>query len=457
MPSQEELVVKSLGARSVASPLKLSTVPNDEIADFVPDSARVLMAVETEVGREVDTSLQLEKAGPRQQIYFDPKRTRVGLVTCGGLCPGLNNVIRSMVLELYYTYQVREVIGYRYGYEGLNRERGAKAQSLRVEDVRHIHRQGGSLLGVSRGAEDAKVVVNTLEADDVQILFAIGGDGTLKGAHAIQQEIERRGLDIAVVGVPKTIDNDVDYIDKTFGFETAVEVAKMAIDGAHTEALSARNGIGLVKLMGRDSGFIAAYATLASLEVNFCMVPEVHFDLHGPDGLLLALERRLRERGHAVIVVAEGCAKSLVTEAAERDASGNVRYADRNLDIGLRLKAECSDHFRKIGLPFTLKYIDPSYIIRSGPANASDSIFCDVLARQAVHAGMAGKTDVVIGRIHNVFTHVPIPLATERRKQIDPDSGLWLAVTETTGQASLSNVPVSRRAEMWHREKSPRR
>jgi 6-phosphofructokinase 1 len=457
MPTPEELSIKTLGERTIPSPLKLSTLPDDEIADFVPDAARVLMNAETEVGKQIDTSLQLEKAGPRQRIFFEPGQTRVGIVTCGGLCPGLNSVIRSMVLELHYTYRVREVLGYRYGYEGLNRDHGVKPISLGVDAVRHIHTHGGSVLGVSRGAEDPRVLVNTLEAHDVQVLFAIGGDGTLRGAHAIHEEVERRGATIAIVGVPKTIDNDIDYVDKTFGFETAIEVAKLAIDGAHTEALSARNGIGLVKLMGRDSGFIAAAATLASLEVNFCLVPEVHFDLQGPNGLFLALERRLRDRGHAVIVVAEGCARSLVDEAAERDASGNVRYRSAGLDIGLRLKEALSGYIKSIGMPSTLKYIDPSYMIRSGPANANDSIFCDILARHAVHAGMAGKTDLVIGRRHGIFTHVPLQLATARRKQIDPDSGLWLAVTETTGQPTLSNMPLSRRTDAWHQEQAARR
>jgi 6-phosphofructokinase 1 len=457
MPTQAELQIKTLGEASYASPLKLSTVPNDEVADFVPDDARVLINVETCCGQPVDTSAQLEKAGPRQRLFFNPSETRVGIVTCGGLCPGLNNVIRSMVLELRHTYRVKEIIGYRYGYEGLDRDKRVAPMVLTVDDVRHVHNQGGSFLGVARGAVSPQTMVDTLLADEVHVLFAVGGDGTLKGAHAIHEEAAKRGLKIAVVGVPKTIDNDVDFVDKTFGFDTAVEVAKVALDGAHTEALSARNGIGLVKLMGRDSGFIAASATLASLEVNFCLVPEVHFDLDGPTGLLAALEQRLRERGHALIVVAEGCAKYMVASDAERDASGNVRYASADLDIGPRLKDAIGKYFKQVGMPTTLKYIDPSYMIRSGPANASDSIFCDILARHAVHAGMAGKTDLVIGRLHNVFTHVPLPLATTRRKQIDPDSGLWLAVTETTGQPSLSNVPMSRRADLWYQEVGARR
>jgi 6-phosphofructokinase 1 len=281
-------------------------------------------------------------------------------------------------------------------------------------------------------------MVDQLERLGVNVLFAIGGDGTLRGAHAIHEEAARRGLRIAVVGVPKTIDNDVPYVDKTFGYDSAVEVASRVIDAAHTEAIGAFNGIGLVKLMGRDSGFIAAAATLASREVNYCLVPEVPFDLEGERGLLAALERRLHDRHHAVVVVAEGCGASLTSEGTERDASGNVRYAASGADVGPRLRDALTRHFAAIKMPTSIKYIDPSYIVRGVPANAQDAIFCDALARHAVHAGMAGKTDVVIGRLHRVFTHTPLPVATSQKKRIDPDGGLWLAVTEATGQPRLA-------------------
>lgn len=445
MLTAQDFKVKNLGERTIPSPLNLSTVAGDQIADYVPDAARVLHDVELMEGRAVDASIAFEKAGPRRQIFFDPSRTKAALVTCGGLCPGLNHVIRSIVLQLCFNYRVKQTIGFRYGFRGLNPERGLAPMPLNPEAVRNIHATGGSILGTSRGAESPATMVDTLEREGVNVLFVIGGDGTLRGAHAIHQEIERRGLPIAVVGVPKTIDNDIAYVDRTFGFDTAVEVARMALDGAHTEAVSALNGIGLVKVMGRDAGFIAATATLASLDVNFCLIPEVHFDMQGPHGLLAALERRLRERQHALIVVAEGCAKQISTNLA-RDASGNVSYAASDLDIGVYLKNEITTHFRQSGLPITIKYIDPSYMIRSVPANASDSIHCDILARQAVDAAMAGKTDIVIGRSHNVFTHVPLPLATSHSKRIDPDSALWLSVTETTGQPDLSNIPLSRRA-----------
>jgi len=438
------LKITTLGERSVASPLGLSTTPGDELSDYVPDGARVLVHAEVLDGQIPETSLRFEKAGPRERIFFAPALTRAAIVTCGGLCPGLNNVIRSMVLELHHKYQVAEVLGFRYGYQGLGAQ-CYEPERLTPEFVRSIHTVGGSALGTSRGAEPPAIMVDTLLRHRVDLLFAIGGDGTLRGAHAIHEEVARRHLPIAIVGVPKTIDNDVAYVDKTFGFDTAVEVARLALDGAHTEAISAYNGIGLVKVMGRDAGFIAASATLASLEVNFCLIPEVHFELEGPHGLYAALERRLAERKHALVVVAEGCASTMLAESG-KDASGNASYSGGKVDVGAALRDGIVSAFKARGIPVTVKYIDPSYMIRSVPANASDSIFCDMLARHAVHAGMAGKTDLVIGRWHALFTHVPLALATSVKKSVDPDGALWLAVGEATGQPSLSHLSPAMRA-----------
>lgn len=431
-----DLNVATLGERNVPSPLGLSTLPGDWIADYVPDDMRVAYEVECRAGGRFNPAM-FEKAGPRETIFFDPARTRVGIVTCGGLCPGINNVVRSIVLELHHKYRTAGVVGFRYGYQGLDPKGGVEPQILRPADVAHVHRQGGSMLGLSRGAHDVGVMVDTLVAQGIDILFAIGGDGTLRGAHAIAGEVRRRGLPIAVVAVPKTVDNDIEFIDETFGYETAVDVARIAVDAAHTEAINAFNGVGIVKLMGRDAGFIAAAATLASRDVNYCLIPEVPFELEGPNGLLAVLERRLESRRHALIVVAEGCAKSLAGPNAARDASGNVRYGGKNLDIGTHLRDLISAHLETRKIPATVKYIDPSYMIRSVPANAHDAIFCDALARNAVHAGMAGKTDLVIGSVHRIFTHVPLAVVTGRRKQVNPDGSLWLSVTEATGQPPL--------------------
>ena len=369
----------------------------------------------------------MEVAGPREQIFFDPSRLKTGIVTCGGLCPGLNNVIRAIVLSLYYHYGVTTVYGFRYGYEGLSRRFGHTPLELTPAAVNDIHEFGGTILGSSRGPQDPADMVDTLERMQVDLLFTIGGDGTLRGAQAIHREAARRGLNLAVIAIPKTIDNDISFIQTTFGFETAVAEAKRSTNGAHSEAVGARNGIGLVKLMGRDSGFIAAYSVLVDNQVNFCLVPEVPFSL---EFLLQAIKQRLERRGHAVIVAAEGAGQDLLAGTGERDASGNLKYGD----IGLFLRDRIKEYFQKNRVDVNLKYIDPSYTIRSLPANPRDSAFCLLLAHSAVHAGMAGRTNMVVGFWNNTFTHVPISLAVSSRKKIDPQGRLWNSVVASTGQ-----------------------
>lgn len=369
----------------------------------------------------------MELAGPRQKIFFDPKSIACGIVSCGGLCPGINNVIRAVTISLYHHYGVRKIFGFRYGYEGLAKRHGHAPIVLDPEAVNQIGELGGTVLGSSRGPQDPGEMVDYLEELGVRILFTIGGDGTLKGAGAIAAEARRRGLQLSVIGIPKTIDNDISFINKTFGFETAVAEAQRAIDAAHAEATGARNGIGLVKLMGRDSGFIAADATLVNGQVNYCLVPEVPIDL---EGLLRSLNERLENRGHAVIVVAEGAGQELLETSGGHDSSGNAKLAD----IGTWLRNTINEYFVRSGREITLKYIDPSYIIRSQPANSHDSAFCLLLGHNAVHAGMSGRTNIVMGVWNNQFTHVPIKLATRQRKKIDPEGWFWSSLLASTGQ-----------------------
>lgn len=368
-----------------------------------------------------------EKAGPREKIYFDPSKLKCGIVTCGGLCPGLNDVIRAIVMSLFHHYGVCSVFGFLYGYEGLSYRYKHTPLELTPQSVARIHEEGGTILGSSRGPQDVSEMVDTLERMNVGILFVIGGDGTLRGGQALSEEIRKRGLKIAVVGVPKTIDNDISYVERSFGFETAVTEAGGAILSAHTEAKGARNGVGLVKLMGRESGFIAAYASVAYNDVNYCLIPEVPFRL---EGLLHIIEERLQRKGHAVILVGEGAGQDLMQKAEEKDASGNIRFSD----IGMFLRDKINSHFKSLGKDLTLKYIDPSYTIRSVPANAHDSAFCLLLGQNAVHAGMTGRTNMVVGDWGGAFTHVPIPLAVSRRKKIDPDGPVWNTVLASTGQ-----------------------
>jgi 6-phosphofructokinase 1 len=373
----------------------------------------------------------MECAGPRQMLHFDPATVACGIVTCGGLCPGVNDVIRAIVLSLYHHYGVRTVYGFRYGYEGLVRRHGHVPLELTPESVNRINELGGSILGSSRGPQSPADMVQTLRELKVGILFTIGGDGTLRGAQAINDEAARGGLTLSVIGIPKTIDNDVSFIQKTFGFETAVSEARRATYAANTEAESARNGIGLVKLMGRDSGFIAAFSVLVDGQVNFCLVPEVPFTL---DRFLPALAARLERRGHAVVVVAEGAGQELMNVSGEKDASGNVKYGD----IGIFLRDEIKAYFSRTGVDISLKYIDPSYTIRSLPATPHDSAFCLLLGHSAVHAGMSGRTGMVVGFWNHQFTHVPISRAVSSRKKIDPDGSLWSSVLASTGQGDLS-------------------
>ncbi len=398
---------------------------------FVTDDDQVLLASTLrELGAAGSDAPTFEMAGPREKIFFDPRKTRGGIVTCGGLCPGINDVIRSLVMTLSYAYGVPKILGFRYGYRGLSSAGKGSALELTPEKVKNIHEDGGTLLGSSRGPQDVWEMVDTLVEFGVNLLFAVGGDGTLKGASAIAEEIARRGLEIAVIGIPKTIDNDLEWVTQSFGFNTAVEEARKAITAAHAEAIGALNGIGLVKLMGRHAGSIAAQAVLASGDANFCLVPEVPFRLEGKGGFLQALEERLRHKRHAVIVVAEGAGQDLMEKSGERqrDASGNVRLKD----IGDFLQEHIVRFLKERKLEMTLKYIDPSYIIRSLPANAFDSGFCLVLGQQAVHAAMAGKTQIMIGHWNRHFTHVPLEMATKRRRQLDEKT--WQRVLEATGQ-----------------------
>jgi 6-phosphofructokinase 1 len=418
-----DFTISKLGECRVATPMSG--------VQFTGDHENVLYHSDF---NEIDAYLQkslcppfFEAAGPRKMIYHDPSKLKCGIITCGGLCPGLNDVIRAVVLSLIHHYDVQTIFGFRYGYEGISCQHSHRPLELTSENVDNIHGRGGTILGSSRGPQNISQMVDTLERMNIGVLFTIGGDGTLRGAKAIADEIEQRGLKIGVIGIPKTIDNDISCVQHSFGFQTAVSEAARVIYSAHSEAHSARNGIGLVKLMGRHSGFISAYATLASGDVDFCLIPEIPFTMNG---ITACLKRRLMEKHHSVIVVAEGAGQELMKVASKQDASGNARLGD----IGLFLKHHILEYFGKEGTDVTLKYLDPSYSIRSLPANAYDSVFCLKLGHNAVHAGMAGRTNMVVGYWGHEFTHVPISAAVSKRHQINPKGKNWTGVILTTGQ-----------------------
>ncbi|PIE91360.1 MAG: diphosphate--fructose-6-phosphate 1-phosphotransferase [Acidobacteria bacterium] len=430
-----DFLVKNLGKREFSA-FDLPGLTKMGISHFfVDDKDRIPLNFSFLEGQDFDQELAFERAGAREKLYFNASKTKAGIVTCGGICPGINDVIRALVMNLYHLYGVKSITGFQYGYAGLNPANGLYPIMLEPSIVKDIHTTGGSMLGSSRGAVDPDIMVETLRRLRINILFTIGGDGTQTGAHLIYEAAQKKGYKLSVIGVPKTIDNDINYVHKTFGLDTAVEVGRNALDCAHTEARGAMNGIGLVKVMGRDSGYIAALSALASFNVNYVLVPEVPFDLEGEGALLEHLENRLRNRGHAVIVVAEGAGMHLIEDRNTRlkkDKSGNILHSD----IGVYLKERIKDYFSQREMEHTVKYIDPSYTLRSIPANANDSIFAGTLAHNAVHAAMAGKTDIIVGSWYNQFVHVPIPLAIKERKKIDPNGVLWMNVLQATGMPS---------------------
>ena len=432
--------IENLGPCKLPSPLHLSTRLNDFVANYVDDNDKIIYNIDQKLEAN-GTDLKavfvreqlLEKAGPREKIYFDPKKVCAGIVTCGGLCPGLNDVIRSLVMTLWFQYGVKNILGIPFGYCGFLPEYGYEPIHLNPNLVSTIHQHGGTILGSSRGGADTVAIVDAIEQLNINILFTIGGDGTQHGAYKLYEEATKRGRKLAVIGIPKTIDNDLSFIQRSFGFETAVSQAVKVVNAAHTEARGAIHGIGLVKVMGRESGFIAANTALASNDVNYVLVPEVPFELEGPNGLWEHLKKRLIARNHAVILVAEGAGQELLKASNETDASGNKILSD----IGIFLKTKIAEFAKRDGLMINLKYIDPSYIIRGSEANPNDSIYCSRLGAHAVHAAMCGKTGVLMSMLHDRYVHVPIKLAIGRRNVIDPEGDLWRDVIIQTGQPPL--------------------
>lgn len=426
--------IAHLGKRTFRSPLKIDNFTNDNKKLLFNTRLDSYLSVTDKKG--LPPSVEL--AGPRDKLFFNPAETKAAIVTCGGLCPGINDVIRSITTALYFNYNVKNIVGVKYGLRGLNPDFKHELVRLSPEVVKDIGSFGGSILSTSRGPQDVRVIVDYLTTLNINILFCIGGDGTIRAAEKITAEINKRHLKIAVVCIPKTIDNDLHLIQKSFGFDTAIEKAAEAIKSAHVEARGMFNGIGLIKIMGRHSGHIAAYAALAQSDVNFVLIPEVPFDLEGKNGFLTTLKKRMASRGHAVIIVAEGAGQDLLKKnnlPSEKDASGNIRL----LDIGLYLRQAIENYFKKETMEINLKYIEPSYLIRSVPSNASDDIYCNMLGQYAVHAGMAGKTGILVGLMKDEYVHLPLKAVASGRK-IDPRSDIWLRVMETTGQpASMKN------------------
>lgn len=436
MSESYDFSIEELGERKIESPINLSKVQGDFIANYVSDNDFIRYKADVNLGEQdpVERSQVFEKAGPREYIYFTPQHVHAGIVTCGGLCPGINDVLRAIVRCLWYRYGVRRISGIRFGYKGFLPEYGFDVKALDPDIVDDIHKLGGTILGTARGGgKQVTEIVDAMERLNLNMLFTIGGDGTQRGALDIANEVIRRKLKIAVVGIPKTVDNDFSFIQKSFGFDTAVSKAVEAVTAAHMEAHSQINGVGLVKVMGRESGFIAAHTAMASHEVNFVLIPEVPFELEGENGLLAHLEKRLQRRNHAVIVVAEGAMQDTLLKEKKTDESGNLKM----VDVGTYLRDKIQKHFDAKGVEINMKYIDPSYTIRSSPAEPVDSIYCERLGNAAVHAAMAGKTKLVIGLVNNAFVHLPTKMVVIRRNHVDPEGNQWRDTLEATHQPIL--------------------
>jgi len=431
-----DFTIEKLGKSAINSPIKMAKKAGGGIAAYVADDQLIRLNTSITPGPQniIKKAHALECAGPRELIYFTPAHVHAGIVSCGGLCPGINDVIRAVVRCLWYRYGVHRISGIRYGYLGFLPEYQFPVRQLDPSIVDDIHKFGGTFLGSARGGgREVSQIVDTMERLNLNMLFTIGGDGTQRGTVDIAEEIDRRRLKIAMIGIPKTVDNDFAIIDRSFGFNTAVAKAVEVVKAAHVEAASAINGIGLVKVMGRDSGFIAAHTALASHEVNFVLVPEIPFNLEGYNGFLSHLEERLKKRNHAVIIVAEGAMQDKLLKEKKTDAGGNVKM----VDVGVYIRSRIIKYFEEKKKEINLKYIDPSYAIRSAPADPDDSIYCERLGNAAVHAAMAGKTKLIIGLVNNEFVHLPIRTVITHRNKINPESSMWRDTLDAVNQPAM--------------------
>ncbi|KAI5062924.1 hypothetical protein GOP47_0021471 [Adiantum capillus-veneris] len=424
--------------KAYPSPLQYNSAYSAMKQYFV-DPGEVVARNVVEKFSSVGDGMYFRRAGPSEKVYFKPEEVHACIVTCGGLCPGLNTVIREIVCGLWNQFGVENIIGMEGGYRGFYARNTIQLDPKIVND---IHKRGGTILGTSRGGHHTAKIVNSIQDRGINQVYIVGGEGTQKGASFIYEEIRRRDLKVCIAGIPKTIDNDIDIIDRSFGFDTAVEEAQRAINAAHVEAESIQNGVGLVKLMGRYSGHIAMYATLASRDVDCCLIPEVPFYLEGEGGLYEYIERRLHENKHVVIVVAEGAGQDLMIQNGAAlpkcDASGNKQL----LDVGLWLAQKLKDHFsdRKEGI--YLKYIDPTYMIRAIPSNASDNIYCTLLAQSAINGAMAGYSGFTVGPVNGRHAYIPTSRITENPKRISIADRMWARLLSSTNQPDFT----------WHEE-----
>ena len=386
------------------------------------------------------------EAGPRRMLFHEPQSVRAVVVTSGGLAPGLNCVVHGIVTRHWNTYGVNAarrggIFGIYDGFVGLyNKPLDKTPASLRPEITEPWLDRGGSMLGARRFHEQelgelADQITANLALNDINILYVIGGDGSLKVAHEIAQRAKARN--ISVVGIPKTMDNDVLWVWQSFGFNTAVQKAAEVVNTMHAEAESTRR-VGLIELFGAESGFVAANATLASGHVDLVLVPEIFLALC-PQQCEALLDRfieylsqtvRSKERAHAIVVLAEGVGELFKQRQVKL---GGQPVSGKNFAGELRdfLQGGLKDPLGRVVDVFVNQ---PRHNIRAVPANAYDQIYCARLGALAVDNALAGYTDVMVSQWLTEYVLVPLELVALGKKSIPPGGMFWKQVVSSTGQ-----------------------
>uniref|UniRef100_A0A7S1RYX3 Phosphofructokinase domain-containing protein n=1 Tax=Alexandrium catenella TaxID=2925 RepID=A0A7S1RYX3_ALECA len=417
----EQKVNKFLNPMAVAWP-NMNFLNPDELVQ-----GHIIMNDSKQASRPSATSKGCVRANACKEIWWDPSEVRAAVVTCGGLCPGLNSIIREVTNTLWHQYDVRHIYGIQAGYNGLSNPEKHKPIQLSPDKVRDIHMKGGSILKAGRGGFNPEQICDRLERLGINMVFTVGGDGTQHASHLLYEEAKRRNLDISIVGLPKSIDNDILFFDKTFGFDSAVSTAADIMRNGWVEATSCDKGVGIVKLMGRDAGFVAMHAALASTIVDLVMIPEVNVKL---EDVIEHIDSTLARKNFMLIAIAEGAGQEFVA-TGEKDATGHTKYGD----IGTFLRDEINAHLKKSG--GRSFYIDPSYIIRSCPIRPNDHIYCSRLARDAVHCAMRGYTGVCVGPIHNIIVIMPSELIASGKRRVKLTSSAWQSCVQSC------NMPLS--------------
>lgn len=434
-------------------------------------------------------NLTMPEAGPRRYVSYPQKnQLKVGILVSGGIAPGINAVI-SGIIARHHAYQAwsqkinknyaLEILGYSEALKGLLHA-GRPAVPLDLKTVREAVNHGGSILPTARAdelldLEDPKQrdgaldkVTSRLINQQIDILYIIGGDGSMRAAHAISCRARRNPInELSVIGIPKTMDNDILWVWQSFGFLSAVEFAKQAILQLHTEVMS-NPRLCVIQLFGSDSGFVVSHAALASGVCDAVLIPEVNFTLKQLSGYI---RYRLQDRPHsdkpyggivalaetaipldwreyvsATAEVADGSEKVILTpeelRAIETFESHGRRVHGQTPDAlrsgGLRLVSQILQReIRKLGDRWSSYRVftnEPRHLIRSIEPSVSDVIFAQRLGTLAVDNAMAGYHDFMISQWLTEYVLVPLKLVVLGRKRVPEHGIFWKSVRASTGQ-----------------------